>query len=260
MLANEGPFVPLLIERQRGETQLFAKEVKVEGKRYIVCRNETEAEKDRKDREAIVTALDAQLKRGDKALVRNSAYRRYLRKTTDGPAFAIDAGKLAEEARFDGVFVLRTNAKITPLQAVLRYRDLLQVENLFLRTKAVSGRGRSSIPPTPRYGATYFVFPRARHAEGLEDLSRQAGMCRNGRRFCAVSIACNMCASATGTTIGWSAPTPRSRSPICSATPTSRCRHALSKSPHRNSRRPRNRPKTPRRPSCHVGVNSLKAA
>ena len=31
----------------------------------------------------------------------------------------------------------RTNAKVTPLQAVLRYRDLLQVENLFLRTKAI---------------------------------------------------------------------------------------------------------------------------
>jgi hypothetical protein len=89
--------------------------VKVEGKRYIVCRNEAEA---RKDREAIVTALDAQLKRGDKALVGNSAYRRYLRKTADGPAFAIDVGKLAEEAPFDSVFVLRTNAKITPLQAV----------------------------------------------------------------------------------------------------------------------------------------------
>ena len=39
--------------------------------------------------------------------------------------------------RFDGIFVLRTNAKVTPLQAVLRYRDLLQVENLFLRTKAI---------------------------------------------------------------------------------------------------------------------------
>lgn len=33
--------------------------------------------------------------------------------------------------------MLRTNAKITPLQAVLRYRNLLKVENLFLRTKAV---------------------------------------------------------------------------------------------------------------------------
>jgi hypothetical protein len=32
---------------------------------------------------------------------------------------------------------LRINARITPLQAVLRYRDLLQVENLFRRAKAI---------------------------------------------------------------------------------------------------------------------------
>ena len=44
---------------------------------------------------------------------------------------------MAEEARFDGVFVLRTNARVTPLQAVLRYRDLLQVEDLFRRAKAI---------------------------------------------------------------------------------------------------------------------------
>jgi transposase-like protein len=48
-----------------------------------------------------------------------------------------DPGQLAQEARFDGIFVVRTITKITPLQAVPRYRDLLQVENLFLRTKAV---------------------------------------------------------------------------------------------------------------------------
>jgi transposase len=140
VMKNDKPFVPLLIERQVGETQLFVKEVKIEGKRYIVCRNESEAEHDRQERKRIVAALDAQLKKGDKALIGNSAYRRYLRKTRgtkDTPAFEIDAGKLAEEARFDGVFVLRTNAKATPLQAVLRYRDLLKVENLFLRTKAV---------------------------------------------------------------------------------------------------------------------------
>jgi len=140
VLANDDPFVPLLIERKAGQTQLFIKQVKVEGERYVVCRNEAEAEKDRGDREAIVAALEAQLKKGDKALIGNSAYRRYLRKSKEAEGsqvFQIDAGKLAEEARFDGVFVLRTNAKITPLQAVLRYRDLLQVENLFFRTKAV---------------------------------------------------------------------------------------------------------------------------
>jgi hypothetical protein len=69
VLENDDPFVPLLVERKAGETQLFVKQVKVEGARYVVCRNEAEAENDRKDREAIVAALDAQLKKGDKAAI-----------------------------------------------------------------------------------------------------------------------------------------------------------------------------------------------
>src|SRR3982751_3001237 len=137
VLADDRPFTPLCIPRAGGEeTQLFIKEVQVEGQRYIVCRNETEAEKDAADRRAIVEALDQQLKRGDKALIGNSAYRRYLR-TTAKKAFAIDIGKVAEEARYDGLFVLRTNARITPLQAVLRYRELLIVEALFRAAKAL---------------------------------------------------------------------------------------------------------------------------
>jgi hypothetical protein len=138
VLADTRPFTPLCVQRVGGaETQLFIKEVKTEGQRYIVCRNEAEAEKDAADRRAIIEALDQQLKRGDKALIGNSAYRRYLRTTSDARAFEIDPGKLADEARSDGVFVLRTNARITPLQAVLRYRDLIQVEQLFRTTKAL---------------------------------------------------------------------------------------------------------------------------
>jgi transposase len=138
VLADQKPFTPLCIPRAGGaETQLFIKEVQAEGRRYIVCRNEAEAAKDAADRQAIVTALDQQLTRGDKALIGNSAYRRYLRTTSDARAFEIDPGKLAEEARYDGLFVLRTNARITPLQAVLRYRDLIQVEQLFRTAKAL---------------------------------------------------------------------------------------------------------------------------
>ena len=136
VLNDDAPFTPLAIDRQRGETQLFVKEVKVGKQRYIVARNEAEARKDREERQAIITGLQAQLKKGDKALVGNSAYRRYLR-TTQKHAFEIDPGKLADEARFDGITVLRTNARITPLQAILRYRDLLQVETLFRAAKAV---------------------------------------------------------------------------------------------------------------------------
>jgi transposase len=115
------------------------KEVRIGLERYVVCRNEAEAEKDRADRQAVVAGLEAQLRKGDKALIGNSAYRRFLRKTKavkDKPAFEIDPGKLAEEARFDGISVVRTNARITPLQAVLRYRDLLEVESLFRAAKA----------------------------------------------------------------------------------------------------------------------------
>jgi transposase len=180
VLENDEPFTPLLIERKAGETQLFVKEVKIEGKRYIVCRNEAEAEKDRKDREAIVAVLDAQLKKGDKALIGNSAYRRYLRKigkARDNRSFEIDTGKLAEEARFDGIFVLRTNAKATPLQAVLRYRDLLQVENLFLRTKAIM-RTRPIFHSSDAAirGHVFCSFLALAMQKHLDDLSREGGV------------------------------------------------------------------------------------
>ena len=134
VLNDTAPMVPLVLDRQRGETQLWAKEVKVGKDRYIFNLNEAEAKKDKADRQAIIEGLQAQLKKGDKALVGNSAYRRYLK--ASGKTFEIDLGKLADEARFDGITVLRTNAKVTPLQAVIRYRDLLQVESLFRAAKA----------------------------------------------------------------------------------------------------------------------------
>ena len=127
---------PLCVPRAAGETQLWVKEVVVEGRRYVVCRNEVEANRDAADRKAVLDGLERQLAKGDKALIGNSAYRRFVTSTTK-KASAIAAGKVADEARFDGIFVLRTNARITPLQAVLRYRDLLQVEDLFPAAKAL---------------------------------------------------------------------------------------------------------------------------
>jgi transposase len=57
VLADDRPFTPLCIPQAGGaETQLFIKEVQVEGQRYIVCRNEAEAEKDAADRRACLDA------------------------------------------------------------------------------------------------------------------------------------------------------------------------------------------------------------
>ena len=59
---------------------LRVKEVWVEGaRRYVVCLNEDQATKDRRDREAVVASLRDALSKGDKSLVGNKGYRKYLR-------------------------------------------------------------------------------------------------------------------------------------------------------------------------------------
>ncbi len=66
---------------------------------------------------AVRPSVIADLGRAADLIVGNSTYRRYLRKTCemkDKPVFEIDAGKLAQEVRFDDICVLRTNAKIPP--------------------------------------------------------------------------------------------------------------------------------------------------
>ncbi len=137
VIDDQTPFVPLVVPRASGVlTELEAKQVKIGDRRYIVCRNLAEARRDAEQRATILDGLRAKLAQGDKALVGNSGFRRYL-KTVSAEHFAIDETRVAEDARFDGLYVLRTNTKITPLQALLRYRDLLRVEQLFRQAKAV---------------------------------------------------------------------------------------------------------------------------
>jgi len=72
---------------------------------------------------------------------------------------------------------LRTNAKITPLQAVLRYRDLLQVEDLFRRTKAIM-RTRPIFHSSDAAirGHVFCSFLALAMQKHLDDLARQAGL------------------------------------------------------------------------------------
>jgi hypothetical protein len=136
VMTDDGVAVPLVIPRQKGETELAVKDVAVAGRRYIVCRNAEEALKDAEARAQILASLEAALRIGDLKLVANTGYRRYLT-APKGKRFAIDPAKVEADARFDGLFVLRTNAKLTALQAVLRYRNLLAVEDTFRTGKAL---------------------------------------------------------------------------------------------------------------------------
>ena len=68
------------------------------------------------------------------ALVGNTGYRRYL-KTISDDHFAIDTDKIEEGKRFDGIFVLRTNTDLNPLDAMLCYKQLWTVEQTFRTAK-----------------------------------------------------------------------------------------------------------------------------
>ncbi len=114
---------------------LKVKEVDVDGHRYIVCLNDDQAKKDAADRNAILESLRQKLTQGDKALVGNKGYRKYL--TGGGAGFSIDEEKVKSEARFDGKWVLRTNTTLASAEVALKYKELWQVEDIFRSTKSI---------------------------------------------------------------------------------------------------------------------------
>ena len=61
-------------------------------------------------------------------------FRRYL-KTISEKHFAIDPDKIEEEKKLDGIFVLRTNTDLNPLEAMLCYKQLWTVEQTFRTAK-----------------------------------------------------------------------------------------------------------------------------
>jgi hypothetical protein len=177
VIDDQAPFVPLVVPRASGDlTALEAKQVKIGKRRYIVCRNLTEARRDAEQRAAILDGWRAKLAQGDKALVGNSGFRRYL-KTVSAEHFAIDEARVAEDARFDGLYVLRTNTKITPLQVMLRYRDLLRVELLLRQAKAVlATRPIDHSSDMAIRGHVFCSFLALLLAKELEDRLRRQGI------------------------------------------------------------------------------------
>jgi hypothetical protein len=123
-------------EDRNDPSPLKVKEVWVEDtRRYVVCVNEDQATKDRHDREAVVASLRDALSHGDKSLVGNKGYRRYLR--AGGKQFAVDEDKIKEEARYDGKWVLTTNTDLPACEVALKYKQLWRVEDVFRSMKSL---------------------------------------------------------------------------------------------------------------------------
>ena len=114
---------------------LKVKQVELDDKRYIVCLNPRQQRKDAADREAIVSALTEQIKKGPKSLVGNKGYRKYVK--VEKGAASIDKQRVKSEARFDGKWVLQTNMDLSADQVALKYKQLWQVERVFRDVKSL---------------------------------------------------------------------------------------------------------------------------
>lgn len=114
---------------------LKVKQVEHNGRRYILCCNPRQARKEARDRDAILTALREQIKKGTKSLVGNKGYRKYLKIAKD--SVNIDEDKVQRESRFDGKWVLATNTNMSAEKVALNYKELWQVEKVFRDVKSL---------------------------------------------------------------------------------------------------------------------------
>jgi transposase len=138
VLRSRKQWLEVVPERSNAKDRapLKIKEVWVENRRYVVCLNEEERRKDAHDREAIVAHLKEQLRQGDKSLVGNKGYRRYLKVQGDHH-FAIDEKQIKTEARYDGLWVLRTNTVYNAETVAHVYKALWTVEDIIRTTKSI---------------------------------------------------------------------------------------------------------------------------
>jgi hypothetical protein len=120
---------------QTVKDNLEVKEVKIQDRRYIVCRNPVEARKDKVAREALVAKLERIIaKEGPKALVGNRGYARFL--TIDKQNVSVNRQAVEDDARLDGKFVLTTNTDLPAPEVALTYKGLWRVERTFREQKS----------------------------------------------------------------------------------------------------------------------------
>jgi Transposase DDE domain len=121
-------------------------------RRYIVCRNLAEAERQRQHREEVLAALRQELDRLDPQapahtkraceLVASQRYGRYLARGPGG-RLTIDAAAVQRAARMDGKYVLLTNDdSLTPEDIGLGYKAMMLIEACFRRMKTTGLRIR----------------------------------------------------------------------------------------------------------------------
>jgi len=118
---------------QKVADNLEVKEVLVEDRRYVVCRNPAETTKDAAAREALLAKLEAALEHGPKSVISNKGFARFLK--VNRGAVVIDREAVERDQRLDGKFVLRTSTDLPAAEVAVAYKSLWRVERAFRETK-----------------------------------------------------------------------------------------------------------------------------
>jgi len=145
VLDDPAPFVPLVLTKRAKDIDYEAKAVALAGRRYIVCRNREEMRKDAAARAAILAALERQLKKGDKSLIGNKGYRRFLatpggrpfrhRSRQGGRGRQVRWNLRAQDQRRSAA--ARSDALLQESEAMLCYKNLWMVERAFRTSKSL---------------------------------------------------------------------------------------------------------------------------
>jgi transposase len=126
----------------------------VRRKRYILCYNPKEAQRQRNHRQNVVACLERELESHSNSdasaqwaieLLASRRYKRYLRVTKSGN-LRIDRGAIRQAVKYDGKWVLETNDDTISLEdAAMGYKGLMVIERCFRSLK------RTQIKMTPMY-------------------------------------------------------------------------------------------------------------
>lgn len=122
---------------QKVSDNLEVKEVFIEGRRYIVCHNPDEADRDRLIREDILKELTLEIEKINAealslwAVLNSPQKKRFVKELKTG-RLTLNKTKVREDARYDGKYVLLTTEfKMSAQELALQYKNLFRVERAF---------------------------------------------------------------------------------------------------------------------------------
>jgi len=126
---------------QKVDENLEIKEVFVEGRRYILCYNPKEAQRDRRIREDILEEINTQLEKVNAgslspcSILNSPIKKRFVKELKSG-RLTLNKTKIRQDSRYDGKYVLLTKEmRMDASELALQYKNLSKVERAFRSLK-----------------------------------------------------------------------------------------------------------------------------